>query len=63
MELKPCPFCGGEAHISHYMDENIWDHSTVPWYRVGCDACEIYVHSYPDEDEVIDKWNSRVGEQ
>lgn len=35
-ELKPCPFCGGEAAVSIHYDEDIWSHNSVEWTRVRC---------------------------
>lgn len=40
-ELKPCPFCGGDAHVGTRMDEDIWSHNTVPYTQVACGDCEI----------------------
>lgn len=53
-ELKPCPFCGGEAHL---MDMG-WPH----W--VWCSECGARVQSTKfDEEgdaEAIAKWNMRT---
>jgi Lar family restriction alleviation protein len=62
-ELKPCPFCGGEASISTNMDEDLWSHRTVKYVRVGCTECEIETHAWPEsvaEEYVYDVWNRRV---
>lgn len=54
-ELKPCPFCGGEAMIKM----NCWG-----VYKVGCD-CEtcigwIYNHTeYKDRQQAVQVWNTR----
>ena len=55
-ELKPCPFCGGEAEIE--MDENwYWN------YYVFCQECKITTDYYETADEAIEAWNRREGEQ
>lgn len=64
-ELKPCPFCEGEAQIklSVQMHMNL---------KVGCFSCEIFFEhwghaSYWDKDTALkcltDKWNTRQKEE
>lgn len=49
-ELKPCPFCGGEANL-HKSDEF--------WY-VACNECvNQTTHFYNGKDIVIQRWNTR----
>ena len=51
-ELKPCPFCGGEA--------DIWRcEYTGNCYMVGCSYCHMFAMS-DYEDEAIATWNRRV---
>nr|DAT60471.1 MAG TPA: restriction alleviation protein [Caudoviricetes sp.] len=63
-ELKPCPFCGGEAEITEY-------HLS---YEVECSACEATIAAslsfYADDDErisvrneLVKAWNRRDGER
>ena len=51
-ELKPCPFCGGEAHTYH---NNLW--------HVGCEnalnGC-VTMSAFVTEAEAIDAWNARA---
>ena len=55
-ELKPCPFCGGEAEIE--MDDCwYWN------YHVFCQECKIGTDYYNTADEAIEAWNRRAGEQ
>jgi len=61
-ELKPCPFCGGEADHEQTMDESLWSHETVPYRRVRCRQCEIgtdYVCEGYEPTEV-EQWNRRA---
>lgn len=62
-ELKPCPFCGGEAEIKRreFMAIN---HQT--WY-VRCRSNErCYANSqlidFPTESEAIEAWNRRAND-
>lgn len=55
-ELKPCPFCGGEAHI----DGTTWrpsDGEEVAW--VVCKLCNAYGPTFPVK-EAIAAWNRRT---
>lgn len=58
-ELKPCPFCGGEAQIQHQSRELYGD--AVDWYGVYCKKqfCG-YVSGQSTEAEAIEAWNSRA---
>lgn len=58
MELKPCPFCGGEARLTFrsYPDGER--------YRVECADCGAT--TWPrivDGKKAIKQWNMRKGEQ
>lgn len=57
-ELKPCPFCGGEAVM--------WEHKHLQYneYRVCCIKCHINqagMYYFVREDAVND-WNRRVSD-
>lgn len=71
-EIKPCPFCGGEAH------HNDGGNSVYGrfWWAVWCDACQFEMRdqevwsktdpgmldpSYPP-GHCITAWNRRAGE-
>lgn len=57
-ELKPCPFCGGEAYIKSYLPcDGYMGESTR--YRVGCDSCGVTVEKCTKE-HAIDTWNTRT---
>ena len=48
-KLKPCPFCGGKAHLR--------DGSSI--YRVRCERCDATIARYTSWDAVRD-WNLRL---
>jgi Lar family restriction alleviation protein len=49
-ELKPCPFCGGEAHL-HIHDR----------YGVECDVCGMGLGCImPTKEQAIEAWNRRA---
>ena len=54
-ELKPCPFCGGEAMVHSDFRERLWTVSCKS--RLECYAIEDY---YPSQEEAISAWNKRV---
>lgn len=54
-DLKPCPFCGGEA-VFH---DCLRPPETYPC-RVYCDNCWAEVGGYSTEAEAIAAWNSRA---
>ena len=47
-EIKPCPFCGGEALWTGY-------HEGV----LICEGCEVSTPITGDRDEAIRIWNNR----
>ena len=56
-ELKPCPFCGGEAKLRYSM----------PYNAVQCKKCKVFgkiiIDTYEQRDgakEAITVWNRRV---
>ena len=50
-ELKPCPFCGGEAKLrSYYKDHHVY-----------CTKCYASTMKYsPTETKAIEAWNRRA---
>lgn len=54
-ELLPCPFCGGEAHISASSD----GYGVECWNRRCID---MQLEELPTEAEAIAAWNTRTGE-
>ena len=55
-ELKPCPFCGGEAHF---------DHDDSNWQWIECDQCHASTHCSVSAMEdckpiLAESWNRRI---
>lgn len=53
-ELKPCPFCGGEAVITSA--------KAAPLHWVGCEVCEIESRCFTTREAAILYWNTRPAE-
>ena len=59
-ELKPCPFCGGEA---------ILQETGSSWCNVICDKCGAMTKcilnncEYSSKDKAIEAWNRRAGNE
>lgn len=52
-DLKPCPFCGGEAHLSNWTDQ------AYVWCECGVKT-EVYLQKYGGIDKAVQTWNSRA---
>ena len=54
-ELKPCPFCGGEAKVQ----SDLWPRFV---YCQTCNARTVNITDFGDEgtDKAVSKWNQRV---
>ena len=48
-ELKPCPFCGGEAELMGV---------TIFW--VQCRSCHVETLAVDHEEAAVKAWNRRV---
>ena len=53
-ELKPCPFCGGEA--CKMIEEVTY---STPQYSVQCQNCKFETLMFDYEAEAVSAWNSR----
>ena len=55
-ELKPCPFCGGEAKLEHLIKSSI----------VYCKCCRASTRAmefspeYASDEKAIEAWNNRA---
>lgn len=59
-ELKPCPFCGGEATTS---EEQKIDNLPYGVGWVGCQPCRVFidwVHGERGKKLAIEAWNKRT---
>jgi len=56
-ELKPCPFCGGNALI-----QVVRDLDTGGYYShyIFCDDCGAEMSAKHEHESVIEKWNKRA---
>jgi Lar family restriction alleviation protein len=53
VELKPCPFCGGEAELTGYRAPEFWVHCP----QIGCKAS---TEAFGSKDKAIAAWNTRA---
>ena len=67
-ELKPCPFCGGEAELwsHHYKEEDItlWQvrcKKRCYDVKIHCYASDSFV-SFATKEEAIEAWNRRAND-
>lgn len=52
-ELKRCPFCGGEAAILHYHEDDV--------YLPHCTECDGMIEKWFDTpEEAFEAWNRRA---
>jgi Lar family restriction alleviation protein len=50
-ELKPCPFCGGEADLSQEDKPQVW--------FVFCKKCGVSTDTSYEESQAVGEWNTR----
>lgn len=71
IELKPCPFCGGEAHIRRTVDNRILEYY-VSCFTCGAETSRVaYLGDAIKDIDAITKavnyvtksWNRRVSEE
>ena len=67
-ELKPCPFCGGEAIMDYIEAHTHWEQlaKIMPDYEGGhfieCTGCTCVLSSGNDRNDAIAAWNRRIDE-
>lgn len=55
-KLKPCPFCGGEAHLDKaysYLSDTVI-------YCEGCDSVFTLDDCHKTAEEIVKAWNNRA---
>lgn len=57
--LKPCPFCGGAAHVGEDMRFSMKSHDFPKWY-IFCYGCGVRT-PIADMANVVKIWNRRDG--
>lgn len=61
IDLKPCPFCGGEPSTRTYETESLWSKNQVTRTVVECGECELGFSTEPGyEFEAPEAWNRRA---
>ncbi len=59
-ELKPCPFCGGEAELIPY---SLGMNDDLKYWAVTCSNHDCFVHPetrYYHKEDAIEAWNFRA---
>ena len=57
-QLKPCPFCGGEAELRSFTSKG---NNQKIWWYVTCQNCEVYIEScFETQKQAIYAWNLRT---
>lgn len=68
MVLKPCPFCGGEAHMETRQSAITFSDGAYIGFGVMCDECSatsgLYFAEKPEVGirQAADAWNRRAGD-
>lgn len=62
-ELKPCPFCGGDAHVRTTDLMDGYGCFAMSAAFVQCADCGVRTIEYRDERFAIEDWNRRAGER
>lgn len=61
-ELRPCPFCGGEAEINFvppFVHPRNGRKGLERW-QIFCDSCGVFTPGMLTKEEAIEAWNRRV---
>lgn len=65
-ELKPCPFCGGEAEIQYMRRKKLFARFYPPYVThvvyIRCKACVATSAVKWTRENAIEAWNRRVKE-
>lgn len=58
IELKPCPFCGGEGKV--FFNDEACYHGGKGTYYIVCAECASRGKNGNDEQQAIEAWNRRI---
>ena len=58
--LKPCPFCGGDGHITG-CETSVLKHEDYVSWIVECEKCGAGTVEYDSEEKAVAAWNRRTG--
>ena len=65
-ELRPCPFCGGEAVYENFVADNLYERTYKPACRIRCKNCKAVMGDFVSEDSTFvykdaetEAWNRR----
>ena len=65
-ELKPCPFCGGEAEYF----ELSWATTAFsghmyasPFWQIRCKDCRATLGDFKTKQDAFDAWNTRANDE
>lgn len=64
-ELKPCPFCGGEAQTNEVVGMSN-ENPPFGWGWVGCQKCRVFMqynHGERGKRQAVEAWNRRADQQ
>lgn len=56
-ELKPCPFCGGEAELNE--SESVFPYFSIWCKNENCIAGAVQVKDF-DKERLVNAWNTRA---
>ena len=59
-KLKPCPFCGGAAHVYEDMRFSFKPYAFPKWY-ITCLGCGIQT-PIAKMEQIVGIWNKRVND-
>lgn len=64
-ELKPCPFCGGEAEMIKHSFWNERKHSySDRTYSIKCCGCSVETYPFYDtKEKATESWNRRANNE
>lgn len=58
-ELKPCPFCGGEAEAEHYESDDFYGGYLIFCTKCGAQITPCNASGYDARKIAIESWNTR----